>query len=376
MRNFIDDSGSFNWQDKGRSLFCGVTIAERSLPVVLERFDRWRSSVIGVRSTRELKGAELTPRQLDSFADKVLMGADRDVWLTVVAADTRLTDERLVRMLAEQASAMFQRASDMCAEEGNRSLKEYYHQLSGWARNRSPENVLWLAALEEVVTQTLQHCIVRFLEPGDESEFTSLSIAIDESFIRRDAHVAFWREWFRVAMMRHAERNPLIIPRGWREQGHPFIRRFEIHPGVLDLNQLYVRDTGFSRSKDVPGLQIADICANICYRYHRGERGLPAYHRLSPRIVGRDGREVTVVHIDESSLHQDDPRHHVTPLDLEQYKRHADELRSKARTKQWAAAPVTSTTTGIHAHRASSRHIRAIESDTTPATKSPGPHST
>jgi hypothetical protein len=334
MRNFIDDSGSFNWHDKGRSPFCGVTIAERSLPAVLERFKRWRCSIVGARSARELKGAELTPSQLDSFADKVLIAADRDVWLTVVAADTTLTQEQVVRKLTEQASAMFQRASDMCGDEGKLPLKEYYRQLSGWARNRSPENVLWLAALETAVTQTLQHCIVRFLEPGDENEFTSLSIAIDESFIRRDEHVAFWREWFRVAMMSHAEQNPLIIPRGWREQGHPFIRKFEIHPGVLDLNQLYVRDTGFFRSKDVPGLQIADVCATICYRYYHGERDLPAYHRLSPRIVGRDGRDITIVHINESSLHQDDPRNHVTPLDLEAYKRYADELHSTTRMKE------------------------------------------
>ena len=333
MRNFIDDSGSFNWHDRGRSVLCGVTIAERSLPATLERFKAWRSSIVGARSAREVKGAELTPNQLNAFADIVVIDADRDVSLTVAAADTRATEEQVVRRLAEQASAMFQRTSEMCGDDGRLPLKEYYRELSGWARNRSPENVLWLAALEEAVTQTLQHCIVRFMEPGDEDEFASLSIAIDESFIRRDEHVAFWREWFRVAMMSHAERSPLVIPRGWREQGHPFIRKFEIHPGVLDLNQLYVRDTGFFRSKDVPGLQIADICANICYRYHRGERGLPAYHKVRPRIVGRDGREVTIVHIDKSSLHQDDPRSHVTPLDIDESKRHADELRSKARLK-------------------------------------------
>ena len=335
MWNFIDDSGSFNWHDKGKSLFCGVTIAERSLPVVLGRFERWRSSVVGARSARELKGAELTSRQLGSFADNVAVAADRDVWLTVVAADTRLTEELVVRKLSEQASAIFQRSSDLCGEEGNLPLKEFYRQLSGWARNRSPENVLWLAALEETVTQTVQHCIVRFLEPRDAPEFEDLRIAIDESFIRRDEHVTFWREWFRAAMMSHAEqKGGLVIPREWREYGHPFIRTFEIHPGVLDLNQLYVRNTGFFRSKNLPGLQIADICANICYRYHRGERGLPAYHRLSPRIVGRDGRVLTIVHVDERSLHQDDPRSHVTSLDVEEYKRHADELRSKARIKE------------------------------------------
>jgi hypothetical protein len=50
--------------------------------------------------------------------------------------------------------------------------------------------------------------------------------------------------------------------------------------------------------------------------------------------VGRDGRDITIVHINESSLHQDDPRNHVTPLDLEAYKRYADELHSTTRMKE------------------------------------------
>jgi hypothetical protein len=66
MRIFIDESGSFNWHIPGRSVFCGVTVPDRGLDELLDRFSRWRRTIIG-HSKRELKGSELTENQLFSF---------------------------------------------------------------------------------------------------------------------------------------------------------------------------------------------------------------------------------------------------------------------------------------------------------------------
>jgi hypothetical protein len=115
MKIFIDDSGAFNWSNPGVSLFCGVTIPDRDFPSVIDRFSRWRRSVIG-HSRRELKGAELTDRQLSSFASKVLPLTDRDVWLTVLGVDTRRTLESIICRFREQASIMFRRSSELCGE--------------------------------------------------------------------------------------------------------------------------------------------------------------------------------------------------------------------------------------------------------------------
>jgi hypothetical protein len=330
MRNFIDDSGSFNWHNQGVSLFCGVTIAERDFAAVSERFAKWRRSIVGSKSTRELKGADLTPKQLDSFTYKVLPATDRDVWLTVVGADTRVTSQEFAARVSEQASAMFLRASELMEEAGNKRLKESYRQLSGWAKNRSPQNVLWIIVLEETVIQTIHHCIARFLDPQDATEFEDLRISIDESFIRRDEHIAFWREWLRNGLQSRSKKEGMPIPIEWRSYDHPFIRAYRTYPGLLNLHKLFVRDTGFFRSVNSFGLQIADICANICYRHHRGEEGISAYHKIRPRIVGRDGREVTLVHVDGRSLHQDDPRNHVELQDMTAWKNLADKRRSRS----------------------------------------------
>jgi hypothetical protein len=327
MKNFIDESGSFGWSTPGICLFCGVTIGDQAIDSVLERFAAWRRSIIGTRTSRELKGSELSANQLNSFAYKVL-DKEPDIWLTVVGVDTSVTSQIVPRKLCEQASVMFATASERMGEFGNKRQQESYRQLSGWARNRSPQNVLWMACLEEAIIQILQHCVARFLGPEQATEFETLNIAIDESFIRREEHVVFWREWLRNHLMSHSTKEGILIPRQWREYDHPFLRQFEIHPGLLNLNKLFVRNTGFFSSAKMAGLQIADICANICYRFYRGEGNFPAYQRLRRRIVGRDGRELTLIRVDERGLHQDDPKNHVTLHDPELWKRLADQRRS------------------------------------------------
>ncbi len=211
MRTFVDESGSFGWRPAGISLFCGVTIAERTLPSVFERFARWKRSVIG-DSKRELKGCELTPKQLHSFTYRVMPAADRDIWLTLVGVNTRLMSELLIGKIRDSSSDIFGAASEAMMSWGNTRIAETYRQMSGWVRNRSLQNVLWVYGLTETVVRVVQHCIARFLEPEDDSEFENIRLSIDESFIRRDEHVTFWREWFRNMAMNRSESERLAIP--------------------------------------------------------------------------------------------------------------------------------------------------------------------
>jgi hypothetical protein len=324
MKIFIDESGAFNWSNAGLSVFCGVSIADRILPEVYERFISWRKSIIG-NSSRELKGSELTDPQLYTFVRKVLPSSNRDVHVTVVGVDTLHIAELNVVKLQRQASQMYHRSSELVNERGNRRVAETYRQMAGWVTNRSTQNILWIVGLEEAVIQSLQHSIVRFMEPEDDAEFNDVRIAIDQSFIRRDEHAIFWREWLRNGLSKKSRGEGTIIPDTWRQRDHPFMKEYEMYPGLLNFQPLFQRKTGFFNSKNVRGLQIADICAHLIYRHHRNEQDHPAYVLLRPRIVGRDGREMTVIDIDERSLHKDDPKNHVAFFDLEEMKRRADE---------------------------------------------------
>jgi hypothetical protein len=80
-----------------------------------------------------------------------------------------------------------------------------------------------------------------------------------------------------------------------------------IHKGLYDYRDLFHNHTAFRDSKAVIGLQVADICANICYRFHRSDRkDLGAYTLLWRRIMCEGKAEIHVITVDERSLHKGD----------------------------------------------------------------------
>lgn len=137
--------------------------------------------------------------------------------------------------------------------------------MSGWIRNRSRANVFWIVVLQQTVFDTLQHAIVRFADPEYDNEFENIEIAIDRSSIRREEHLVFWKEWLRRDLMKSSGADIMTV-KEWGPN-HPFKRKYEIHKGLYDYNDLFHKHTDFHDSKSMMGLQIADICANVFYRY-------------------------------------------------------------------------------------------------------------
>jgi hypothetical protein len=323
MWNFIDDSGSFSWGNKGPSLFCGVTVPDAELPRLEERFLDWKRGIIG-RGKRELKGQELTPNQLHSFTHKVLPRTARDIHVTLTGGDTDVTAESYIERLREQAAELFRLSSELCSKYKNGRMVEIYRQMSGWVKNRSTSNVLWIVVLQQAIFDTLQHAIVRFAEPERSREFEDIEIAIDRSFIYRDEHRVFWKEWLRNDLMKTSRIGTIVAIKEWPPD-HPFNRKYRLDKGLVNYNDLFHNHTDFHDSKSMVGLQVADICANVFYRYFRGDPDTRAYDMLRPRVVGRDGYVMRIVTVDDTSLHKDDLSHHVSEFSLEKWKRMADE---------------------------------------------------
>ncbi|MDI3254808.1 MAG: DUF3800 domain-containing protein [Bacillota bacterium] len=327
MKIYIDESGAFTWGNQPSiSLFCGVTVADRDSDALFARFVNWKRTIVG-DSKREIKGAELTDAQLEGFAKSILGIQGHDFWLTVVGLDTTRTKREHVEELRRQAWVMAERSSELAAEHNNPQLKEFYRQQAGWLKRRSAENMLWIVGLEHTLVYSLQHSIMRFMEPEDDGEYLSMNVLIDRSFIQREQHINFWREWLRNGLCK-SSRPPMIIPNTWKARNHPFIQAYEIRPGLLNFNKLILNDTDFFRSHEHAGLQLADICAHALGRYHRGLRAVAAYLRLRTRIVGRNGAEIYQVIVDERSLHTDDPRNHVDVFDEAEFVERADKLRN------------------------------------------------
>jgi len=332
--NFIDDSGSFSWgYNKGKSLFCGVTVSDVELPNLEKRFVMWKRSIVG-DSAEELKGSQLSANQLVSFVVKVLPPSS-NVVLTVVGGDTSVTAESHVEKMRDQSAELFRLSSELCAKhtsETNRNEKivEFYRQMSGWVRKRSTPNCLWIVVLLQTIFDTLQHAIVRFAEPEFSSEFENIEFVIDKSFIQRDEHLQFWKEWLRADLMK-SSRESIMTIKQWPSD-HPYKKKYLMHKGLYDYRDLFHNHTAFQDSKAVVGLQVADICANICYRFYRDDRkDIRAYEKLWRRIMCKGGAEIHVITVDERSLHKGDLSELVGVLDMDEYKRLADE-KEKERT--------------------------------------------
>lgn len=332
MWNFIDDSGSFSWRNRGKSLFCGVTVSDVELPELEKRFIAWKRSIIG-GSGQELKGSELTSNQLSSFVMKVLPRSSGIV-LTVVGGDTSATAESHVEEMRHQSAEIFRLTSEMCSKytsetNKNEKIVEFYRQMSGWVRKRSTPNCLWIVVLLQTIFDTLQHGIVRYAESEFSSEFENIEFVIDRSFIQRDEHLQFWKEWLRADLMKSSRRSIMTV-KEWPPD-HPYKKKYMIHKGLYDYRDLFHNHTVFQNSKSVIGLQVADICANICYRFYRGDRrDIGAYTSLWRRIMCEGKAEIHIITVDERSLHKGDLSDLVGILDVDEYKRLAEEQVSGA----------------------------------------------
>lgn len=250
--------------------------------------------MVGLHRRREIKANVLDDDQLESFVRSVIL-PETDLILTVVGIDTSVVAKKELEEWRDVISHLCQGAAQWSDSRSFPIAKRQYSEMSGWLWNRSPENLALMFSLGEVIWQSLQNSIIRFHEPKFESEFSDMEIVIDHSFIRRGQHELFWREFFRTYLNNKSRREPLGTPETWKETNHSFERQYHHSDGQIDLTPLFREHMYFSDSKTSEGLQIADICANICLRYHRRKQWFEAYRLLRKFIVGADGRPMTTL---------------------------------------------------------------------------------
>jgi len=180
MRIFADESGSFSWSTPEISLMVALVIPDRSMDALTSRFLTWKSSIVG-KSTRELKGSELDSAQLLSFIQRVLPRSERAPFLTVVGADTALTQDSHVKMAKDQLSEQYAHTARLLLEldPPNKSLAQKYTELSGWTKKRSEVNFLWIVTAERTISEVIQLMICAFLEEEYDKEFENVEIAFD-----------------------------------------------------------------------------------------------------------------------------------------------------------------------------------------------------
>ena len=313
MRIFADESGAFEWSPPGISLMVALVIPDRAMDALVSRFLLWKSSIVG-KSTREVKGSELDSKQLKSFVQQVLPRSERVPLLTVVGADTAETQERHVTAAKDQLAAQYAHTARLLLERDppNKSLAQGYTEVSGWTRKRSAVNFLWIVTAERTIAEAVQLMICAFLEQEYDHEFENIEIAIDRSFIKEPGPINFWLEYHRLAHLNRAKSGKaILVPRDWRLRNHPYHRKYRQEPGISNLRDLLRNHMSFVDSKQTIGVQVADLCAQVCRRFHGGDTNLEAYELLQERIIGREGIKLLLMHFNQISVFHDNPENHV-----------------------------------------------------------------
>ena len=151
-----------------------------------------------------------------------------------------------------------------------------------------------MISLGDTIARATQNAVIWFHDERFESEFADFELAIDRSFILRREHEVFWRESFRGYSVNKFREKPFIYPEHWAKGRHVFERMCTNADGELDLAPIFRDRTYFVDSASSEGVQIADVCAHICLRYHRREQWFEAYRALRPLIVDVDKGPMTL----------------------------------------------------------------------------------
>jgi hypothetical protein len=311
MKIFIDDSGGFSWTAHGVSLFCAVTISDKTFDNVAASFDSWKSRQPYFTPGAELKGTDLSPLQQTSFVNAAILNSPK-LRLTLAGTKTNLFKKEIAAQYIKDAAGILRASAKLGNETDRPLIEDFYRRMARWVEQRSPENLMWIVCLGDVIRLSIQHSIVQFMYPADDPEFENIEILIDQSFIEKSTHIEFWQEWLRNFLYDQSRKEPMMIPKPWSERDHPFNRKFGRAQGVTDWTELYRNHVQFGNSKDSIGLQIADIAANICYRHFSAKPKYRPYRLLRSRISGKYNSEIHYGVLNESSLLTDAPENHVS----------------------------------------------------------------
>jgi len=118
MKIFIDDSGGFSWTPHGVSLFCAVTISDRTFDNIISNFSDWKARQPYFTSGAELKGTDLSALQQATFVNSVILNAT-DLRLTLAGTKTSLFKKEIAEQYIKDCAGIL-RASAKLGNETDR----------------------------------------------------------------------------------------------------------------------------------------------------------------------------------------------------------------------------------------------------------------
>src|SRR5713101_95170 len=263
MKIFIDDSGGFSWTPHGVSLFCAVTVSDRTFDGIASNFSSWKTRQPYSTSGAELKGTDLSPQQQASFVNSVILNST-DLRLTLAGTKTTLFRKEIAEQYIKDAASILRAVAKSGHDTDRPLIEDFFRRMARWMDERSPENLMWIICLGDAIRLAIQHAIVQFAYPADDSEFDNIEVLIDQSFIGKSTHIDFWREWLRNFLYSQSRKEPTMIPKTMAGAGPPIQQKIWACAGNHCLDRPLQKSCSFREIKRHAG---SSDCGHL--REHR-----------------------------------------------------------------------------------------------------------
>ena len=307
----IDDSGDF--ENDAYSLFACVYMRAKKKQI-RGKFDSWKQSLpdSALNEKGELKGYLLSEEQIKDFVNQILLnngyGKMRHfVFLYNNSPDQKTKIENRRKISLEQLHT----AVNKCQSCKNGDGSNFYNGMYYWLKGLTPKSARKLELLSLVAFEAFRLAPVAGVRSGHDNDLGLLEINIDESIISKPQSKRYWEKTLSDTFWSYSTDNRRFFHSTEWGPRHPYVRRF-IKSSPTDEIVEYTNEASkcmsFVDSSCYPEVQIADILANIYYRYHNhGECAkiiqlLSKYPAYKEAVTECDFSDVPISHHNKKQL--------------------------------------------------------------------------
>jgi Protein of unknown function (DUF3800) len=278
VRFYFDESGDFAFPSDGFDCYtmagvvCPESFESDLGEFVQGRHERW--------SVAELHAAKLTAGQRLNICRFI---AQSPLQLVAYATDTVMVDRAAIaRWRVGQAKANVRNLAKYRAQGGQSKEIEEWMEVRGkrvsLASRISDAELFQAILLLGLTHAALQKSLIFYLGKAWNADFTEFRFIYDGKLPNKLGAGEKYLRDTTVPSLGSDRKYSLDLVDVWKNQDppHPFIARFERHGGwaagehvtddVLDLKLIFEHGLQFEDSRSHPGLQIADVVANVARR--------------------------------------------------------------------------------------------------------------
>ncbi len=284
----IDEVGDFNPKSEKYNYFIAVHINQYNdnLKRKEAQFEEWKSKINKDRFSKnnEIKGKDLSAKDLLDFAKNVISSDPAIVITQVRLIPIKNPEERVMDYKRIEIES-YLKLIDYYKSKNKINLAKEYEKLVFWFKNRNYEQYLKIRLLSECICQSLSKsigcCIMYNHFFNDLDNIMNIKYKIDKDFINGYWPRIFYYDFIRSLLKDFTKEFPIILPEEWRNNNHPFIKKYQNKDGKLDLADIFKRNnTQFLDSHSNFEIQIADITGAIIHKYQNRNTCKEAYFAL------------------------------------------------------------------------------------------------